>query len=501
MPTDTPPTLRTLLGHAHLRLSLVTAEPSPADGSLDLPVRGVHSSDLLDPTPFLADDLVLMTTGSQFGDHDERGVTDYVTRLVGRGVRALGFGSGVHRVGPPDELVAACEAAGLALFDVPYDIPFLAVARAHAEAMASHAYARRTWALEVQRALALAALRPRGLEATLAELARRLDCWVGLFDSSGTIAQEHPSALASGADAVADAVADLLSRGTTATRSLDGGESTVTLFTLGRSSQLKGVIAVDLHPIDAEARAVITTAIAMAGLALEQSEQLARGRRRMHTQLLASLRADDPTLARRTLGALPPAPIVVATAADAPVDAIVGWFERQRSVGGTVSFVAEDADGLTICLGASSRGLLDQVASRFGIRIGASEPADYDAFAHAHAQATTALQRPGGDGVIEYHDVGSGGVLDALVSTETRTLARTRLAKLRAHDATTGAELERTLRAWLEHDARGEQTAAVLGIHRHTLRSRIAQAAALLGTDLASFPARAELWATLRAAG
>ena len=501
MEITAPPTLRTLLGRADLRLSLVSAEDSLALGSLDLPVRGVHSSDLVDPTPFLADDLVLMTTGSQFAEHDERGVADYVARLVRRGVGALGFGSGVHRVGPPDELVVACATAGLALFDVPYDIPFIAVARAHAEAMASHAYARRTWALEVQRALAVAALRPRGLEATLAELARRLGCWVGLFDSSGTIAQEHPSALVRGAEAVADAVADLLGRGTTATRSLDVADGTVTLFTLGRSSQLKGVIAVDLSPIDAEARAVITTAIAMAGLALEQSEQLARGRRRMHTQLLASLRADDPTLARRTLGALPPAPMVVATAADAPVDAIVGWFERQRSVGGTVSFVGEDADGLTMCLGASSRGLLDQVAERFGIRIGVSDPAEYAAFSHAHAQATTALQRAGGGGVIGYHDVESGGVLDAIVSAETRTLARTRLAPLRAHDATTGAELERTLRTWLEHDARGEQTAAALGIHRHTLRSRIAQAATLLGSDLSSFPARAELWATLRAAG
>lgn len=496
-----PPTLRSLLGHADLRLSLVSAERFLSDGSLDLAVRGVHSSDLVDPTPFLSDDLVLMTTGSQFADHDEHGVRDYVTRLVRHGVRALGFGSGVHRVGPPDELVAACAAAGLALFDVPYDIPFLAVARAHAEAMAAHAYARRTWALEVQRALAVAALRPRGLEATLAELARRLDCWVGLFDSSGTVAQEHPSTLASGAEAVADAVADLLGRGTTATRSIGVPDGTVTLFTLGRSSQLKGVIAVDLSPIDAEARAVITTAIAMAGLALEQSEQLARGRRRMHSQLLASLRTDDPTLARRTLGALPPAPMVVATAIDAPVDAIVGWFDRQRAVGGTVSFVAEDADGLTICLGASSSGLLDQVAVRFGIRIGVSEPAEYGAFSHAHAQAMTALRRSGGDRVIEYHDVASGGVLDALVSGDTRTLARTRLAPLRAHDATTGAELERTLRVWLEHDTHGEQTAAALGIHRHTLRSRIAQAAALLGADLTSFPARAELWATLRAAG
>lgn len=501
METAVAPTLRTLLGHGDLRLSLVSATHSLAAGALDLPVRWVHSSDLVDPTPFLADDLVLLTTGSQFADSDEPGATAYVERLVRRGVLALGFGSGVHRVGPPTELVDACGAAGLALFEVPYDIPFLAVARAHAEAMAAHAYARRTWALEVQRALAVAALRPRGLDATLAEMARRLGCWVGLFDSSGAIVQEHPAALSGEADAVADAAADLLARGTTASRSLEHGGRAFTLFTFGRSGQLKGVIGVDLNPIDAEARAVITTAIAMAGLALEQSEQLARGRRRMHSQLLSSLRADDPSLARRTLGALPSAPMLVATAGAAPVDAVVGWFERQRAVGGTVSFVAEDADGLTICIGAAARGLLDQVAARFGIRIGVSEPAEYGEFSHAHAQAMSALERAGGDGVIEYRDVQHGGVLDALVSRDTRTLARTRLAPLRAHDAAAGAELERTLRAWLEHDAHGEQTAAALGIHRHTLRTRIALAASLLGTDLSSFPARAEIWATLRAAG
>ena len=195
------PTLRTLLGHPDLRLSLVSEQASLPEGALDVPVRWVHSSDLVDPTPFLADDLALLTTGSQFADSDGPGADAYVERLVRRGVLALGFGSGVHRVGPSDELVAACAEAGLALFEVPYDIPFLAIARAHAEAMAAHAYARRTWALEVQRALAVAALRPRGLEATLTELARRLDCWVGLFDSSGAIVQEHPAALDGSADA------------------------------------------------------------------------------------------------------------------------------------------------------------------------------------------------------------------------------------------------------------------------------------------------------------
>ena len=53
---------------------------------------------------------------------------------------------------------------------------------------------------------------------------------------------------------------------------------------------------------------------------------------------------------------------------------------------------------------------------------------------------------------------------------------------------------------WLEHDARLEQAARALGIHRHTLRSRVAEASALLGADLSTFPARAELWAALRTA-
>ncbi|WP_275090545.1 helix-turn-helix domain-containing protein [Microbacterium sp. K41] len=52
----------------------------------------------------------------------------------------------------------------------------------------------------------------------------------------------------------------------------------------------------------------------------------------------------------------------------------------------------------------------------------------------------------------------------------------------------------------MEHDARAEPAAAALGIHRHTLRSRVAQAGAMLGVDLASFPARAELWALLQTA-
>ena len=45
------------------------------------------------------------------------------------------------------------------------------------------------------------------------------------------------------------------------------------------------------------------------------------------------------------------------------------------------------------------------------------------------------------------------------------------------------------------------RTAQQLGVHRHTVRSRIALAERLLGRDLSGFHARADLWAALLAVG
>ncbi|BDZ40656.1 PucR family transcriptional regulator ligand-binding domain-containing protein [Microbacterium suwonense] len=107
------PTLRTLLGQRDLRLRLISDQRMLPAGALEHPLRWVHSSDLADPTPFLADDLVLLTTGSQFADDDATGAAAYVSRLHDRGVRGLGFGTDVHRAGVPAELVEACAEAAL----------------------------------------------------------------------------------------------------------------------------------------------------------------------------------------------------------------------------------------------------------------------------------------------------------------------------------------------------------------------------------------------------
>jgi len=500
VPSTDHPTLRALLRRRDLGLSLVSAEPDLPDGALDRELRWVHSSDLADPTPFLSEDLALLTTGTQF-DHDT-GIDMYVRRLSDRGVLGLGFGTEVHRSGIPDELFAACAEHGMPLFEVPYRTPFIAVARAHSEAIAAQAYARRSWALDTQRALALAALRPRGLDATLAELGRRLDAWTGMYDATGALQFAHPrDDLSAGALArLGERVLEVLTRGLEAGQALSIDGRTFMLFTVGRGGHLRGVIALGVDALDPEARTVVTSVIAMAGLALEQSEQLARSRRRLHTQLLGSLQSDDPSLARRVLGGIPPAPMVVAVAADAPAGPLADWWERRRTEHGTASFVAESDDGVVICVSAGDEALLDEVAARFGIRVGVSEPEPYDAFSRALAQALTALRQQGGSGAFRYADTVGSSILSALATDEARLVAESRLAPLRSHDAATGAGLESSLRTWLEHDAKAEPAAAAMGVHRHTLRSRIAQAGTLLGVDLASFPARAEVWTLLQTA-
>lgn len=494
------PTLRALLGRTDLGLRLVGGEAALSDGALDRPLRWVHSSDLVDPTPFLADDLTLLTTGSQLGDDDS---DTYIARLAGRGIVGLGFGTGVRRPVIPEALVEACAREGIPLFEVPYDTPFIAIARAHAEAIAAQTYARRTWALDAQRALAIAALRPRGLDSSLSELARRLDRWVAMFDATGAIVHEHPSGgmLSDDLDALSDRATELITRGGQAGQSLTLGTESFTLFTLGRTGHLRGVIAIGTASLDSEARAVVTSVIAMAGLALEQNEQLDRSRRRLRSQVLASLLSDDPTLARRVLGSVPTAPVVIGIAGpDAPEDALADWWERRRTEDGTVMFGGSSEAGMTMVLAAAESGLFDDLADRFGIRVGVSEPTGYDAFSRGHAQAIKALHHHGPHaryaGAVRYADTVADSILSTLVTDDARLVAESRLAPLRAD----GRELEASLRTWLQHDARLEAAAAELGIHRHTLRTRVAQASRLIDMDLSTFPARAELWALLQAA-
>ena len=502
------PTLRALLARRDLHLTPAIAEEQLSEGAWDAPIRWVHNSDLVDPTPFLSDGLVLLTTGTQMTEWQHRSFEDYVHRLSVRGVVALGFGTEVVRNGIPPLLIAACRAARMPLFEVPYRTPFIAVARANAEAIAAETFARRSWALAAQRAISLAALRPNGLTATLAELARQLETWVGLFDPAGALVNEHPAGTL---DAVTRAGLDeevgrVLRRGARAGSSLRIGDTPFTLQTLGRGGHLRGVIAIAAGALDQEGRGVVTAVIAMAGLALEQNEGLQRARALLRTGVLQSLLSDDATLAERIAaqmwGGMPPEPVAVAaTDASALTDAATEWLELRADETPGALFFARTDEGMVLVVPADRSGVLDDVAQTFHARVGVSNETGYDQFSRALGQSRVARARSGAAsaGVLtRFADVAASGILSALGNDDGRSLARAAIEPLRRHDQEEGTALVETLHTWLEQDARYDAAADVLGVHRHTVRARVALSQRLLGVDLGTFPARAELWAALQ---
>jgi hypothetical protein len=505
-----PPSLRTLLAKGPLGLALLTPEPLLPDGALDQPLTWVHSSDLVDPTPFLEPGQLLLTTGTQFATDAADDFDAYIQRLVALGLRGLGFGTEVVRVGTPDGLVNAGLRHGLPVFSVPYRTPFIALAREVADLLTQETYARQNWAADAQQAITRAALRPDGLRATLAELSRQLRSWVALYDSTGELHLSYAAEPGAGSalEPVGREARRLLQRGRRASVTLADAGPTATLQTLGGRGRLSGVLAVGAEtPLDSAGTAVVDSVIALAGLALQQNRDLNRARANLRAGLLHALLADGWDLAsaisRDTWGPLPAEPlnVAIATIDDGSSDTVTDFLElRVERERGTIFFARQD-DKLVLCLGRTARQLPAELSERFGLAVGVSDETGWAGLDRAIDEAAQAEVEAVRDGiaVLDFHSIAQRGILAALSRTELRTTAQSMLAPLDAHDGEYSTEFRRTLRVWLECDGRFDTAAELLGVHRHTVRNRIRVAEQLLGRDLQVFATRADIWAALMA--
>jgi purine catabolism regulator len=122
-----------------------------------------------------------------------------------------------------------------------------------------------------------------------------------------------------------------------------------------------------------------------------------------------------------------------------------------------------------------------------------------DALRQAREAAELALRR--GGTAVAFAELGAGG-LSALVDPHAgRAFADALLAPLLDTDRAGRGDLARSLRTWLAHHGQYEPAAAELGVHRHTLRHRVRRSGELLGRDLDTPGARAELWFALQLVG
>jgi purine catabolism regulator len=105
---------------SELDLTLATGEEKAS-----ATVRWVHSTELVDPTPWLRGGELLLTTGLQLTSAKLQ--REFVERLAEREIAGLGFGTGFVHKKVPAAILNAARKRDFPLFGVPYELPFIAV--------------------------------------------------------------------------------------------------------------------------------------------------------------------------------------------------------------------------------------------------------------------------------------------------------------------------------------------------------------------------------------
>src|ERR1700727_2241746 len=155
-------TVRELLQGLDVRL--LTGEET-----VDLPVRWVHISELQNPTPWLSGGELLLSTGMLLESPEQQ--REFLARLADHQLAGLGFGVGFRHQQVPPALLEEAAARDFPVFEVPYEVPFIAVTEAAFTKLVNEQYAVLRRAIADHERLERVGLSQRGLEARAAPFA------------------------------------------------------------------------------------------------------------------------------------------------------------------------------------------------------------------------------------------------------------------------------------------------------------------------------------------
>ncbi|MEV6105794.1 PucR family transcriptional regulator [Streptomyces sp. NPDC051940] len=533
------PTLSSLVHHSALKLGVLAGAHR-----LEAEVRWAHTSELIDPVPYLEGGELLLTTGMKLGVDDLDAMRRYVKRLTDAGVVGLGFGVGVNLDAVPEALVTAADEAGLPLLEVPRTTPFIAISKAVSAAISADQYQAVTAGFEAQRDLTRAALGAGGQDAVVARLAAHLGGWAALYDTSGALVAAAPDwALARAQRLTAD-VERLRDRPAPASAVVagesagDGNEDRVELQSLGSGRRCCGVLAVGTDAaLGTAARYAVHAAVALLTLTAERSQSFQAAEERLGTAVLRLLLSGHPGHAQAVAGQLysglldAPLRLIVAEATEPEADGdplaeLADALQTAALTAGEPVLAVPDrgrllvlaADSGAVARAAEEHAALIEVqypgsvgppggaraaAARtpLPLTVGVSAPAGPAAVPAAYKQAEQALSvaRRRGRVLVEHEDLAAGSVLPLLGDDAVQAFADGLLRALREHDATGRGDLVESLRAWLSRHGQWDAAAADLGVHRHTLRYRMRRVEEILGRSLDDPDVRMELWLALKA--
>ncbi len=528
------------------------------DRGVDLPVRWVHISELLDPTPWLSGGELLLTTGMQLEGDDE--AREFVNRLADHQLAGLGFGTGFRHEAVPAPLLEAAAERDFPVFEVPYEVPFIAITEAAFTRLVNEQYAVLRRALAALERLERIVLSQRGLDPLVGALATLLGAAVIVFDSRGEPLIEHAFRReldAALVDSLSGEVRERARRreARAFVPSLQEGDQGLALPVAADGAPASGAPAArlpeawlvaikDAGPLSDFDRLTLHQAVTIVALELLRERVAGDTERRLAGDVLAAMVRGElagADLARR----LSPFGLSESVAALA-VRRAGGGRGSAASLEDVLSRALHDeaAPGLVASTGglacALVPGMADDELIALGGRVTERVAAEVGAYLEAGVgravaggearrsfhEARCALEAlalgspasaPAGSGraaagsngasgpgpgefrVGSYKDLGSFQLLLSLQDDEAlRLFCDSILGAIEASEGHYGGELMRSLEAFIEENGQWERAARRLYCHRHTLRYRIRRVEELTGRDLSSARDRIEFWLALR---
>lgn len=420
-------------------------------------ITGVHVSELAEPARYLDGGELLLTTGIPLtgGASD----ADYVERLAEGGVGALGLGLGEGWDAPPSGFVETCLAHDLPLLLVPDGVPFLHVSRAFGEVSGRDERDAMMRTAHAHTRVVQAASDPAPVVGVIRQVAQAIGGWAAWipFDERAPVGALHPPSLAGMLPAIAADVEHSLQRSGVAAASFVAHGSAVVAHTVAARGRTVGALALGAgRPLSQSDRQLSLTAITVLSLVAAPFQSAGPSAMDWVSALALDGDADAARAVARLAGEPIPEVLRVVLTPGGRAEEPLG----SRLFGDALVRVVDDSYRSGPSPGAMSAPVpLEDVPA---------------AAARLHAQWL------------------AGGQDRFIVEPLDRASAWVR-------ELTANPPLDETVRAHLASAHRIERTARALGVHRNTVRQRIAAAEALLGLRLDDPDVTAELWFALRA--
>lgn len=470
---------------------------------VDREILWAHAIELADPGPYLSGGELVMTTGINVGK-DRCAQSDYLARLVAADAAALAFDTGISYKRVPPGIIAAGDALGMPVLEVPASTPFIAITRTVIDRINTEQVKSVQRTVDEQERLARETL-TGGVPAVVAALARSLDATVAAMSPAGRLLAsagpdgERVAALGAGLVTAANP-----GRGEPSSRVVADGDGLCTIQVLRAASSIRGYLIVRAdRPLSAAERLLIAHSVSLISIELEKPLGLLDAEQRLRIavtrDLIAEQRIRESSLLRY-FGFDPADRIIAVVARDGGADLAAQADVHRVLIRTGLPFLMcpRDADTVVVLpsagredIAAIHRSLCRPLGR--DLETGVSPAGGFGDIAMMVNQASAASRSGGGGSLRWFDELGLfGAVLSGRTPDELAVLSDALLPLV-------SEDLVATLTAFLENNGHLEGAAAALGVHRHTMRNRIGRIGELLGMSLDSADSRAVLLIALHA--